>query len=170
MTTFYLARHGETEENLAQIFQGHLPGHLTEHGKEQARTLGQSLRDIRFDAFYSSDLRRTTDTADLLRAEAPQLPSYTPTSLLRERDWGEITGLPLSAVDVNHFPETVENVPALLARAEAFLHLLRTRHAGDTVLAMSHGLWCRAFDAVVSGRTIRETSRWQNCEARIYLL
>ena len=32
----FLARHGQTEENLSRIFQGHLPGHLTEEGKRQA--------------------------------------------------------------------------------------------------------------------------------------
>ena len=30
MITLYLARHGQTVENLSRIFQGHLPGTLTE--------------------------------------------------------------------------------------------------------------------------------------------
>ena len=37
MTTIYLARHGQTEENLMRIFQGHLPGTLTADGIEQGR-------------------------------------------------------------------------------------------------------------------------------------
>ena len=45
MITLYLARHGQTVENLSRIFQGHLPGTLTEEGK-QAMELGESLRDI----------------------------------------------------------------------------------------------------------------------------
>ena len=36
MITLYLARHGQTVENLSRIFQGHLPGTLTEEGKKQA--------------------------------------------------------------------------------------------------------------------------------------
>ena len=40
MITLYLARHGQTVENLSRIFQGHLPGTLTEEGKKQARYLG----------------------------------------------------------------------------------------------------------------------------------
>ena len=32
MITLYLARHGQTVENLSRIFQGHLPGTLTEEG------------------------------------------------------------------------------------------------------------------------------------------
>lgn len=35
MITLYLARHGQTVENLSRIFQGHLPGTLTEEGKNR---------------------------------------------------------------------------------------------------------------------------------------
>lgn len=31
-TTLYLVRHGQTEENVANILQGHLQGHLTAEG------------------------------------------------------------------------------------------------------------------------------------------
>ena len=50
MITLYLARHGQTVENLSRIFQGHLPGTLTEEGKKQAMDLGESLRNIALDA------------------------------------------------------------------------------------------------------------------------
>ena len=33
----YIIRHGETEENKQMILQGHLPGTLTEKGKEQIK-------------------------------------------------------------------------------------------------------------------------------------
>ena len=54
MITIYLARHGQTEENISRIFQGHLPGHLTEEGKQQAVELGNRLRDIPLDAVLST--------------------------------------------------------------------------------------------------------------------
>lgn len=65
MITIYLARHGQTEENISRIFQGHLPGHLTEEGKQQAVELGNRLRDIPLDAVLSSDLQRVVDTVRL---------------------------------------------------------------------------------------------------------
>ena len=55
MIEVYLARHGQTEENISQIFQGHLPGRLTEEGKRQAVELGEKLKDIELDAIVSSD-------------------------------------------------------------------------------------------------------------------
>ena len=65
MLTIYLARHGQTEENLSRIFQGHLPGHLTEEGKRQAIALGKALENIPLDAIVSSDLQRVADTVRL---------------------------------------------------------------------------------------------------------
>lgn len=55
-TTLYLARHGETEENVAQILQGHLPGHLTERGRNQAVQLRNTLMQsgASFDALLTA--------------------------------------------------------------------------------------------------------------------
>ena len=36
MITLYLALHGQTEENMTRIFQGHMPGTLTVEGIAQA--------------------------------------------------------------------------------------------------------------------------------------
>ena len=43
MITLYLARHGQTEENIARIFQGHMPGTLTVEGIAQAEALRDTL-------------------------------------------------------------------------------------------------------------------------------
>ena len=68
MIEVYLARHGQTEENISRIFQGHLPGRLTEEGKRQAVELGEKLKDIELDAIVSSDLQRVADTVRLAMA------------------------------------------------------------------------------------------------------
>ena len=66
MITLYLVRHGQTKENLERIFQGHLPGTLTEEGIEQAKQLREELKDIKFDSIICSDLQRAVDTVDIL--------------------------------------------------------------------------------------------------------
>ena len=65
MITMYLVRHGQTVENLQRIFQGHLPGMLTEEGRLQAIGLGPQLEDLALDAVVSSDLQRVVDTVKL---------------------------------------------------------------------------------------------------------
>ena len=86
MITLYLARHGQTEENIARIFQGHMPGTLTVEGIAQAEALRDTLRNISLDAVVSSDLKRCVDTARIA-VEGRNLP-WEKTVLLREIDWG----------------------------------------------------------------------------------
>lgn len=90
MISLYLARHGQTEENIARIFQGHLPGRLTVEGISQAEVLRDSLKRIPLDAVVSSDLKRCMDTAEIVM-EGRELPWET-TSLLREDRLGELDG------------------------------------------------------------------------------
>ena len=73
MITLYLARHGQTEENMTRIFQGHMPGTLTVEGIAQAEALRDTLRDISLDAVVSSDLKRCVDTARIA-VEGQKLP------------------------------------------------------------------------------------------------
>ena len=52
-----LARHGETQENVADICQGQSNGCLTEWGRFQAHKLGERLKDREIDVFYCSFFR-----------------------------------------------------------------------------------------------------------------
>ena len=62
----YLMRHGETIINRAHRTQGWCDGVLTESGIEVAINAGVGLRDIKFDAVYSSDLGRAVKTATIV--------------------------------------------------------------------------------------------------------
>lgn len=102
MITLYLARHGQTEENIARIFQGHMPGTLTVEGIAQAEALRDTLRNISLDAVVSSDLKRCVDTARIA-VEGRNLP-WEKTVLLREIDWGGVGQvLPLKKLICNIF-------------------------------------------------------------------
>lgn len=169
MMTFYLARHGQTEENLARIFQGHLPGRLTAEGQAQARALGTALQDIELDAVVSSDLQRCVDTVRLALGHR-ELP-WEQTSMLREIDWGSWTGLPIASVDLNHFPDDVETKAMLYERAGQALADLRERYAGKRVLVVAHGLFNRSFQAHIQGVTLehlRSVPRMENAELRVF--
>lgn len=82
----YIVRHGQTEENMQAILQGHLPGNLTEQGKEQVRKTAERLAEagVEFKCIVSSDLKRAMDSAHII-AERLHLP-ITPMKELRERD------------------------------------------------------------------------------------
>ena len=118
MTTIYLARHGQTEENLMKIFQGHLPGTLTADGIEQARNLGKELEGIQIDCILSSDLKRVIDTVNYAMADR-HLP-WEKTELLREIDWGKWTGLKIDSVDKQNPPEDAETKEMLYEPWKAY--------------------------------------------------
>ena len=96
MNSLYLYRHGETAENRLHILQGCMPGTLTSEGRAQIAASVPTLQSIPFDIILCSDIQRCKDTA-LIINEVLQLPIvYTP--LLRERDWGNATGMIVDGV------------------------------------------------------------------------
>ena len=162
-TTLYLVRHGQTEENAANILQGHLPGHLNEEGREQAARLRDRLKDIQFDALYSSDLKRCRDTARILNGPHGLPPVFTP--LLRERDWGPFTGMDILKARTL-IDDRAETMDALFRRARTFLTDTARRFDGCLVLVVSHGLFCRVLQAACLGLAIRAVPRMDNAEVR----
>lgn len=68
-TTIYFVRHGETYFNFYNRMQGWGNTPLTERGEIDVRRSGKGLKDVKFDAVYTSDLSRTVDTAELILEE-----------------------------------------------------------------------------------------------------
>ena len=68
MMIIYIVRHGQTEENLQRILQGHMPGTLTEQGKEQVQRAAEQLskEGVKFIRIVSSDLKRAMDSAQII--------------------------------------------------------------------------------------------------------
>lgn len=66
MTELILARHGETEWNVAEIFRGRIDIELNETGIKQAALLAEYLADLKIDAIYSSPLKRALKTAGII--------------------------------------------------------------------------------------------------------
>lgn len=67
--TFYFMRHGETYLNQYNRMQGWSDAPLTNRGKRDVSRSGAGLANIKFDAVYCSDLRRTFETAQIILKE-----------------------------------------------------------------------------------------------------
>lgn len=171
MTTIYLARHGQTEENLMRIFQGHLPGTLTADGIEQARNLGKELEGIQIDCILSSDLKRVVDTVNYAIADR-NLP-WEKTKLLREIDWGKWTGLKIDSVDKQNPPEDAETKKMLYKRGKRIVEYIKEKYSGKNVLVVAHELINRSIQAHILGVDINELYNIQhmkNAEVRKFTL
>lgn len=92
----YLIRHGETTANDEKRFAGVLNVNLTEKGVGQAVLTGEKLKEIAFDAIYSSDLIRAQETARLISTHQAVSPVILPS--LREMNFGIWEGLKMAEI------------------------------------------------------------------------
>ena len=192
--TLYLVRHGQTEENLQHILQGHMPGTLTAKGREQMRQAARQLAGsgVGYRCIVSSDLRRAMDSAEII-AEELGLP-VVPMEILRERNWGCYTGMPVSeAADrfkVNGkwcFPDVRldqqnpevrldqqvrlgQQVPetdeGIYERARKALALLAEQYADDNIIVVTHGQFARNLIAAHFDCSYHEVTPFVNAEVR----
>ncbi len=164
MTRIYLYRHGETEENRRHVLQGLMPGTLTEDGKRQIEQSVDVLKELSIDLILCSDLKRCQDTAAIINSQLHL--QVTDTPLLRERDWGSATGMVVDGVTKIVIPADAETVEGMKKRAGLFLDYAKSAFPGKTVLAVSHGLFCRCIQAVFRGVEIADVKSMGNTETR----
>lgn len=165
MTTLCLVRHGETVDNARQLMQGQTQGQLNAKGFEQAEALAQRLASEPVDAFVASDLHRAIQTAEVLARPHGKLVVTTP--LLRERDWGDFTGRYIPELKGEVWPDNVESIEDLQARARRFLDWVRACFPDQFVVAVGHGIVNKAIQAVHFRKEMREVERMMNCDVRM---
>jgi len=93
--TVWFARHGKTWLNTLDRVQGWADSPLTDEGAQVARYLGEGLKAIPFDSYYSGDAGRQRETMQLIRAARGD--NSVPTvemKALREVFFGGFEGLP----------------------------------------------------------------------------
>jgi len=146
----YIVRHGETDLNKTHILQGiSLISHLDEKGVEQVTKAGKTLKNIKFDHIYSSDLLRTKETTDLILNELNFKPEVTYSEKLRERNHGDYEGHTWEEVrekinsdafrSVVEAPPNGESLYDVKNRVEAFIEEIKSKYVGDeNILVVSH--------------------------------
>jgi broad specificity phosphatase PhoE len=140
-----IVRHAETEENIKKITMGQLGGHLTERGRGQAKLVAEALKNEKIDAAYTSDLRRTRETALEIMKYHPET-ELKDEKLLRERDFGKLNGTnadgifkDMTSEEFRDFkPEGGENAHEMCERTIKFYKGILKEHENDTVLVVTH--------------------------------
>lgn len=89
-----LVRHGQSQWNLENRFTGWIDVPLSEKGIEEAKQAGQSLKSIRFNRAFTSNLKRAQNTLKLILEQTGQtnLPTERDVAL-NERHYGALQGL-----------------------------------------------------------------------------
>jgi len=96
MTEIILARHGETEWNVEEVFRGRIDIELNQTGIKQAELLAESLSELKIAAIYSSPLKRALKTAEAI-AHRHKLKVNASPGLI-DCDFGQWQGLKLQEV------------------------------------------------------------------------
>ncbi|HMO47549.1 MAG TPA: histidine phosphatase family protein [Rubrivivax sp.] len=152
MTDFIVIRHGETDWNRQQRFQGQIDVPLNDTGRQQAQRLAAALAGERFDLLLSSDLQRARQTAQPLE-RAPALALALAQAAWREQAFGVLDGLDVPTIrtrhpqlwaqwqlhDADYAPPGGESVRQFHARVIAQLRALADAHPHQTLLLVTHG-------------------------------
>jgi probable phosphoglycerate mutase len=159
----YIVRHGQDEDNLDGILNGHRDQPLTSKGREQAKAVGQKIKGEKIDIVFASPLKRAFETAEII-SETAGLPRPIKEDLLIERDFGFFTGRPVTDIPIyakkvykgdriNYFLEEGEIFPLLLKRAQKLLDKLEKSHSKENILLVTHGDIAKMIQASYRGWT-----------------
>ncbi|MBO8137466.1 MAG: alpha-ribazole phosphatase [Desulfotomaculum sp.] len=180
-TRLFLVRHGETEWNAANKFQGHTDVSLSDVGREQAERLALNLQKFNISAVYASDLSRARETAEIITSNL-NIPVICREEL-REINFGDWEGLTVE--EIKHRYEDVvkkwwkdpsntripggEILSDLVNRVVDSIIKIINQHPGENVLVVTHGGVVRSIICYVLGISINEYWRLQmkNCSLTI---
>lgn len=150
MKTVYLVRHGQTNANVTNTFQGPEEP-LSEEGQKQAFRLAERIQNLDFEKIIASDYLRTCQTSEPIR-QLVDVPFETSTLLREEKPPSPWLGQ--SEMDVNgqQFAEDLieksddlgwrvedaENTKDIHNRVVQSLEMLKNDPA-ESILVVSHG-------------------------------
>ena len=174
MTTILLARHGESDWNRSQRWQGFADRPLTDLGRRQAAELAARLEETELDTIYSSDLQRARETAEVVARSKGLEVHATPD--LREVDVGSWSGLTRAEAEAQ-FPEAYvrwlrggegwgdgETYEQMSERVVAAVQRIAALHDDGRVLVVAHGGSIRAVHAAALGLDVHSYRRIQRVE------
>jgi 2,3-bisphosphoglycerate-dependent phosphoglycerate mutase len=147
-----VARHGETDWNIAGILQGWIDVEINDQGRRQAYELVGTFSGVGFLQVYSSPLIRALETAQIVARSLRLAPPICDDGL-KERNFGEIQGIPKSELaDLNPVLlqqilkrnpaisfEQGESMDEFADRVLAAIMGIGARHPGQRVLVITHG-------------------------------
>jgi broad specificity phosphatase PhoE len=149
MLTVYLLRHGETEYNAdGNRYCGRTDIDLTPKGLAQANEVYALLKDKKFDAVYSSPLKRAKRTAEIATGvnvltddrlieidfgkwEGKTKEEFTAEDPICWEKWMDNPALATAG-------ENGENGQAIIDRVNSFFEEMRIKHRNGTIVVVAH--------------------------------
>jgi broad specificity phosphatase PhoE len=161
MNTFYIVRHGETENNRARRLSGQIDTPLTPNGLVPTLTVIAKLQNVPLTVVYSSDLGRAFITAytivraldftdEVVRLRGIREVAYGDASnMLRTEAYAQYPGLDS---DTNYTPPNGESLANMQVRILTAIRELDDAHADATILVVAHSGVMAALHSSFTGQ------------------
>ncbi len=151
--------HGTSQDNENHISSGWSDVELSELGIKQSIELRKHLKNLSFNAVFSSDLKRALQSAKLSFGDQIKIISD---SRLRECNYGKYNAFPSEIVEpqqekniINKFPggESYQDVER---RVRDFIKFLTKNYSGKSIAIVSHKAPQLALDVLLKGLSWEE--------------
>jgi len=175
MNYLVLLRHGQSQWNLENRFTGFHDIDLSDLGRQEAADAGKRLKALgaQFDQVFTSILQRAYHTAEIALQNAGQaelIARMIKSDDLRERDYGDLTGLNKDETRAKYGEEQVhiwrrsydvrppggeclEDVVENRVRPYYEAHIKPRLEKGETILVAAHGNSLRALLIIIGAET-----------------
>jgi probable phosphoglycerate mutase len=161
----YFTRHSTTIWNQEHRLQGWKNSALTKEGKEDAKRLGERMKEEIIDICYTSPLERAKNTAMMIFDTIPIIIEER----LKEFNFGDFEGQKVSDIknepiyyDLCHNPSKTLRIPhgeslqEVFDRVESCIAMLYQKHANETIFITTHGIICIVLLTIIQELPINE--------------
>ncbi len=161
--------HGTTYDNASGKCSGWKQVELNDLGKDQAKKLGETVKDIKFDVIFTSDLIRAIDSSNLVFPNQNKIID----SRLRECNYGDYDGGDKSLVVYEDYIDKKfpngESLKDVEKRIREFLDEVRLEYKGKTIGIVAHRAPQLAIEVITKNiswdeainNDWRKTKSWQ---------
>ncbi|WRT65185.1 uncharacterized protein IL334_002128 [Kwoniella shivajii] len=134
----YFVRHGQTEDNVQGIIQGHKDTPLNAHGRKESERLAKRLKDLDLHEAWASPLSRAKETAEIVLRNHPGTELKLHDGI-KERGLGSMEGRRRARGE--HAPADAESTHELLRRVTEWFDLFLSSHIPPSPLPSSPSIF-----------------------------
>lgn len=165
MNTFYIVRHGETENNRSKRLSGWIDTPLTDTGLEPTKKVIEKLADIQIDELYSSDVGRAFITAYMIARGLNFTNEIKRLAGLREVNYGNAANMlsteayelyPELDRNTHYAPPNGESLDAMQKRVFQTIDELNILHTDKAIVLVCHSGVMAALKASHIGQDFGE--------------
>lgn len=182
MAKLFVFRHGQTFDNKDRIFSGFRDVDLTPEGIEEAKGIGEKLKNEKVSKAYQSDLIRSQHTLELVLNGWHENIGIVTDARIKERDYGDLTGkskVRIEQQDPERYklwhrsydtpPPNGESIKMVEERVLSFLNdILPTLKSDDVVFISTSANALRPMRRYFEHLTIDEMCSFEHIPGKIY--